>query len=71
MKIEELLALTVKRGASDLHLSVGIPPYLRIDGELVSTDLPHLTPENCKELSYSLLDEEQRSKFEKYKSGAD
>ncbi len=67
MKIEELLALTVKRGASDLHLSVGIPPYLRIDGELVSTDLPHLTPENCKELSYSLLDEEQRSKFEKFK----
>ena len=67
MKIEELLRLTIEKEASDLHLSVGIPPSLRIDGNLVFTGLPSLTQKICKELCYSLLSEEQKNRFEKSK----
>ncbi len=44
MKVDELLGLTLDRGASDLHLTVPSPPVLRIDGALVpQEDLPPLT----------------------------
>jgi twitching motility protein PilT len=46
MKIDQLLALAVEKRASDLHLSAGIPPCLRIDGELVMVETPVLTAES-------------------------
>ncbi len=67
MKIEKLLRLTIEKKASDLHLSAGIPPHFRIDGELVAADLPSLTKEDCRELSYSILNEGQKNRFEKFK----
>ncbi len=62
MKIEELLQLTCQHQASDLHLVVGSPPLLRIDGELVSatSDATPLTPEEVKLLTMSLLSEQQK-----------
>lgn len=45
MHIDSLLALAAERGASDLHLSAGVPPLLRIDGELTRLDRPALAPE--------------------------
>ncbi|OQX92584.1 MAG: type IV pili twitching motility protein PilT [candidate division Zixibacteria bacterium 4484_95] len=64
ISLRELLEMMVKRNASDLHITVGTPPQLRIDGKLVKTDLDILTPENTKKLAYSIMNEKQRHKFE-------
>ena len=66
VSMEELLNLMVQRGGSDLHLSVGAPPKVRIDGRLQDTEFPILTPEICKKLVYSVLSPDQVAKFEKY-----
>ncbi len=62
--LRELLELMVNRRASDLHLTVGAPPILRIDGRLVKTEFDILTPDLTKKLSYSIMNERQRQKFE-------
>jgi twitching motility protein PilT len=61
LKIETLLEEVVKRTASDLHLQVGLPPTLRIDGQLIAVQgsVP-LTEELVENLVFSLLDEEQK-----------
>ena len=43
MIMQELLELVIKQGASDLHLSAGLPPIIRVHGELLKTELPILT----------------------------
>jgi twitching motility protein PilT len=62
--LRELLELMVKKNSSDLHITVGSPPVLRIDGTLVKTDYDTLGPEQTKKLSYSVMNERQRQKFE-------
>jgi twitching motility protein PilT len=62
--LRELLELMVKRNASDLHLTVGSPPQLRIDGKLVKTEFDPLTPEDTRKLAYSIMAEKQRKRFE-------
>lgn len=62
--MKDLFKLAIEKKASDLHLAVGTPPALRVDGELIKTDFPKLTPEASKGLIYSLLSEEQKRKFE-------
>ncbi len=62
--LRELLELMVKRNASDLHLTVGSPPQLRIDGKLVKTEFDPLTPEDTRKLAYSIMSEKQRKRFE-------
>jgi twitching motility protein PilT len=62
--LRELLGLMVKRNASDLHLTVGSPPQLRIDGRLVKTEFDPLTPEDTRKLAYSIMSEKQRKRFE-------
>ncbi len=54
----------VKREASDLHITVGLPPQLRIDGKLSLIDtLPALTPDDTERLAYDALTEEQKERF--------
>ena len=65
VSMEELLNLMVQRGGSDLHLSVGSPPKIRIDGKLVDTEYEPLMPEASKKLVYSVLGADQVAKFEK------
>ncbi len=60
----ELFILMHERGASDLHLTVGAPPILRVDGMLVPTPFEKLVPETCQQLIYSLLNDQQRHRFE-------
>lgn len=62
--LTDLLTLMIQRGASDLHLTVGTPPQIRIDGELVKLDYPSLSPDDTKELAYGVLTEAQRAEFE-------
>jgi twitching motility protein PilT len=65
VSMEELLNLMVQRGGSDLHMSVGSPPRVRVDGKLVDTEYEPLTPEACKKLVYSVIGPDQVAKFEK------
>jgi twitching motility protein PilT len=67
IKIENLLRLMIERRASDLHISTGISPELRIDGELIQTELDAVSPDTSKELIYSLLTKEQIAVFEEEK----
>ncbi|OGK11094.1 MAG: type IV pili twitching motility protein PilT [Candidatus Riflebacteria bacterium RBG_13_59_9] len=62
--IRDLLEEACKRGASDLHLTVGVPPVLRIDGQLHHTEEPILDNENIKGLVYSAMMERQIKTFE-------
>ena len=59
-KIESLLEQVVKAGASDLHLQVGLPPNLRIDGNLKPMAVPPLDEKTVEALVFSLLDEDQK-----------
>jgi twitching motility protein PilT len=62
--LRELLELMAKKNASDLHLTVGSPPQLRIDGKLIKTDVDTLAPEETKKLAYSIMSEKQKQTFE-------
>ncbi|PIV80553.1 type IV pili twitching motility protein PilT [bacterium CG17_big_fil_post_rev_8_21_14_2_50_64_8] len=62
--MRELLEDMASRGASDLHIAAGLPPQYRIDGNIVSTDLPMLTGDETMRLAYSILNEEQKKRFE-------
>ncbi len=63
--LKDLLDLMVKRGASDLHLTVGTQPQLRVDGKLTKVDgYDIMTPEETKKLAYSIMNEKQRQRFE-------
>lgn len=64
LNIQELLSLLTEKKASDLHLTAGVCPMLRIDGEMVATDYDKLTPDACQRLIYSLLTDSQKEKFE-------
>ena len=65
MDMRELLELAVKKNASDLHLVVGNPPTLRIDGIIETLEMDVITDIESKEMIYSILNEEQIEKFEK------
>ncbi len=63
--LEELLQQLVERGGSDLHISAGAPPKIRIDGKLISVDTEILDSEQSQKLVYSVLDNDQIAHFEK------
>ncbi|MFA6216106.1 MAG: type IV pilus twitching motility protein PilT [Candidatus Omnitrophota bacterium] len=65
MEVRELLLLCVEKGASDLHLTEGEPPLLRVDGKLQRTEQAVATKENLKKLIYSILTDPQKMMFEK------
>ena len=67
MTLRQLLKLAIDQGASDVHVTVGTPPQLRIDGILVRVRAEALDPAECKNLCYSLLTDEQKSRFEETK----
>lgn len=65
VSLHQLLKAMVEKGASDMHITAGAPPLLRIDGEIVPLKLPPLGPVETKQLLYSILTEEQKVEFEK------
>jgi twitching motility protein PilT len=65
--LRELLEEMTRKKASDLHITAGVPPQLRIDGRIVSTAHPILSPEDTVKLAYSLLTEDQKKRFESTK----
>ncbi len=67
VSMEELLNIMVQRGGSDLHISVGSPPKIRVDGKLYDSEHDILQPEVTKKLVYSVLTPDQVARFEKDK----
>jgi len=65
--LQEMLKTMIEKGASDLHLTTGVPPMLRLHGRLTPLDLPPLTPAETKALAYSILTDAQKQKFEEEK----
>ncbi len=63
--LHQLLKAMIDKGASDMHITTGAPPLLRIDGAIVPLKLAPLTPVDTKQLCYSILTEEQKIQFEK------
>ena len=64
INLPDLLTATQELGGSDLHLSMGSPPQVRVDGHLKRLDYPDLTPDVIKALVYSVLTDVQKKKFE-------
>jgi twitching motility protein PilT len=64
MDLVDLLRLTAEKNASDLHLTVGVPPVLRINGILVLQEMPVLNQGELARILFSSLTDEQRAKFE-------
>jgi twitching motility protein PilT len=62
--IDDLLRLVVEKGASDLHLVVGVAPVIRIDGQLVPTPFERVTPQDSQRMMYDILSDEQIHRFE-------
>jgi twitching motility protein PilT len=62
--IQEFLKIMIEKGASDLHVAVNSPPLVRVDGDLSPLPYPPLTPTDTKNLTYSLLTEAQKHRFE-------
>jgi len=64
MDITELLTFSVKNGASDLHISTGLPPMIRVDGEIRRINLPALDHKEAHRLIYDIMNDKQRRDFE-------
>ena len=64
VNLRDLLEIMMKKKASDLHITVGTPPQLRVDGKLQKLPMESLTPEETKKLAYSIMSEKHRQKFE-------
>ena len=64
LTLAEMLHKAIQAGASDLHLTIGTPPQLRVDGKLHPMDQPALTPADTKRLAYSVMTDGQKHAFE-------
>jgi twitching motility protein PilT len=62
--LHQLLKAMIEKTASDLHITTGSPPQLRIDGRLVPLKMPPLTAQDTKQLCYSILTDAQKHRFE-------
>jgi twitching motility protein PilT len=62
--LPDLLRHTIDLNASDLHLTAGSPPQVRVDGDLQRLDMPDLTPSETKQFAYSVLTDAQKKRFE-------
>ena len=66
MDIAELLAFSVKNKASDLHLSAGLPPMIRVDGDVRRINIPALEHKQVHSLVYDIMSDKQRRDFEEF-----
>ena len=66
MDIAELLAFSVKNNASDLHLSSGLPPMIRVDGDIRRINVPALDDKTVHSLIYDIMSDKQRKDFEEF-----
>ncbi|MFT5350952.1 MAG: twitching motility protein PilT [Planctomycetota bacterium] len=66
MDIGELLAFGVKNGCSDLHLSSGLPPMIRVDGDVRRVNVPPLDHKEVHDMVYDIMNDKNRKDFEEF-----
>src|ERR1051325_10065785 len=64
--IAQLLAFAVKNNASDLHLSAGVPPMIRVDGDMKRVNMPALTHKEVHSMVYDIMNDKQRKAYEEF-----
>ena len=64
--IAQLLTFSVKNNASDLHLSAGVPPMIRVDGDVKRINMPELTHKEVHSMIYDIMNDKQRKDFEEF-----
>jgi twitching motility protein PilT len=64
--IAQLLAFAVKNNASDLHLSAGVPPIIRVDGDIKRINMPPLKHKEVHSMVYDIMNDKQRKDFEEF-----
>ncbi len=62
--IEEIMKTANEAGASDVHITVGVPPKMRVNGKLITMDYPKMMPADTMEITLGIMNEAQREKFE-------
>ena len=67
VSMHELLKALVEKGASDLHITTGVPPMIRLHGKVVPLDGQPLSPAETKQLAYSVMTDAQKHRFEEQK----
>ncbi len=66
MDIAQLLAFGVKQGASDLHLSAGLPPMIRVDGDIRRINVPEMEHKQVHDMIYDIMSDKQRKDYEEF-----
>ena len=66
MDIAQLLAFGVKQGASDLHLSAGLPPMIRVDGDIRRINVPEMNHKQVHDMIYDIMNDKQRKDYEEF-----
>lgn len=66
MDITELLAFSTKQGASDMHLSAGMPPMIRVDGEVRKINVPAMEHKDVLSLIHDIMNDKQRKNYEEF-----
>ena len=66
MDIGELLAFGVKNGSSDLHLSAGEPPMIRVDGDMRRINVPTMDHKDVHDMVYDIMNDKQRKDYEEF-----
>lgn len=66
MDIAELLAFSVKNSASDLHISAGLPPMIRVDGDVRRINLPPMEHKDVHTMIYDIMNDKQRKDYEEF-----
>jgi twitching motility protein PilT len=64
--IAQLLAFSSKNGASDLHLSAGVPPMIRVDGDMRRINMPALAHDDVHHMVYDIMNDKQRKDYEEF-----
>ena len=66
MDIAELLGLSVKQGASDLHITAGMPPLIRVDGDICRINVSEVGHKEFYSLIYEIMSDKQRKDYEEF-----
>jgi twitching motility protein PilT len=66
MDITELLTFSVKQGASDLHVTAGMPPLIRVDGDIRRINVPEMDHKAVYNLIYEIMNDKQRKDYEEF-----
>jgi len=66
VEVDQLLAFAVKNNASDLHISAGVPPMIRVDGDVKRINMPALSHKEVHSMIYDIMNDKQRKAYEEF-----